>query len=116
MLVPHVALRLTYRQIGASSGDLEIAEVTSRFPDVPAFTSLICTLGFDLVWKVCAHMYSLVHKFTGTLRRVQSDASTHFMLFKFRKIVRSRALMRKDWSAIEAKAKDLLTPCEYKRR
>jgi len=84
------------RRVLKLNGNLEIAEVTSRFSDVPAFTSLICSLGFDVVWK--------------------SDASTHFILFQFRKNTRSRVLTRRDWSMIESKAKDLLSPCEYKRR
>jgi ribosomal RNA-processing protein 8 len=115
MPLPHIARWLAYRQIGASSGNLEIAEVTSRFSDVPAFTSLICTLGFDFVWKVCAPTHTSVQN-NKIIFRIQSDTSTHFMLFKFRKITRNRALTRKDWSVIEGKAKDLLTPCEYKRR
>lgn len=60
--------------------------------------------------------HTLIQMFTKTRRRIQSDASTHFMLFTFRKAARNRALTRRDWSVIESKAKDLLSPCEYKRR
>ena len=35
-----------------SSGDLQIAEVASRFKDVEEFTSLVTSIGFRLISKV----------------------------------------------------------------
>jgi hypothetical protein len=34
------------------SGVFEIAEVTSRFTDVKAFITVVCSVGFELVTKV----------------------------------------------------------------
>ncbi|KAF8324484.1 methyltransferase-domain-containing protein [Cantharellus anzutake] len=83
------------RRILKTGGRMKIAEVTSRLKSKKAFTSLIATLGFKLIET--------------------TDPNTHFCVFEFEKIKRG-PLSKKDWAQIEAKATDLLKPCEYKRR
>ena len=42
----------TFERFFCLSGKLEIAEVTSRFSDVKAFTALVNSVGFELISKV----------------------------------------------------------------
>ncbi|KAI9454618.1 methyltransferase-domain-containing protein [Russula earlei] len=77
-----------------ASGELRIAEVTSRFTNVPQFQLFVESFGF---------------------RHKASDRSnTHFTLFEFEKTSR-KPRSEKEWNKSLAKA-ELLKPCEYKRR
>ncbi|KAF8313045.1 hypothetical protein DL93DRAFT_2125900 [Clavulina sp. PMI_390] len=84
------------RRILKMKGEFDIAEVTSRFPDINGFVALISSVGFELVKK--------------------TEPSSHFTIFKFRKVPLPKPLTRKDWASLETRSKELLTPCEYKRR
>ncbi|KAH8106071.1 methyltransferase-domain-containing protein [Cristinia sonorae] len=75
-------------------GELKIAEVASRFTNVEAFTSLICSVGFKL--------------------RSTDDSNTHFTLFEFTKAPR-KSRTEKEWEQIMGRG-EVLKPCEYKRR
>lgn len=41
-------------------GEFQVAEVTSRFPDVDAFIALVCDVGFELVTKASCHSAALM--------------------------------------------------------
>ncbi|KAI0698613.1 methyltransferase-domain-containing protein [Cytidiella melzeri] len=75
-------------------GELQIAEVTSRFTDMEAFTSVVSSVGFKLKSK--------------------DERNTHFTLFEFVKIARE-IKSEKEWQKLMAR-KSILKPCEYKRR
>ncbi|CCM04867.1 uncharacterized protein FIBRA_07060 [Fibroporia radiculosa] len=75
-------------------GELKIAEVASRFTDVDAFVSLVCSFGFQLTSK--------------------NDDNTHFTLFDFKKVART-AKTQKEWKKMLSRG-SILKPCEYKRR
>lgn len=75
-------------------GELQIAEVASRFTSVKDFERLICSIGFRLITK--------------------DDSNSHFTLFDFKKVAR-KSFSEKEWSNILGKA-SVLKPCEYKRR
>ncbi|KAF9534162.1 methyltransferase-domain-containing protein [Crepidotus variabilis] len=76
------------------SGQLHIAEVTSRFSDVEQFVSVVGSIGFHL--------------------KTKDTSNTHFILFEFTKVSRL-CLSEKEWTKLIAKG-SLLKPCEYKRR
>ncbi|KIK65394.1 hypothetical protein GYMLUDRAFT_219386 [Collybiopsis luxurians FD-317 M1] len=76
------------------SGELKIAEVTSRFLDLGNFVSLISSMGFKLKFK--------------------DERNTHFTLFEFKKVPR-KFKSEKEWGAILSQG-NVLKPCEYKRR
>ncbi|KAL4075992.1 methyltransferase-domain-containing protein [Scleroderma yunnanense] len=76
------------------SGELKIAEVSSRFGSVDEFVSLVCDVGFKLKRK--------------------DDHNTHFTLFQFRKIARVTR-SEQEWAALMSRG-GVLKPCEYKRR
>lgn len=75
-------------------GELKIAEVTSRFTDMEAFTSVISSAGFRL--------------------RSKDESNTHFTLFEFTKVAR-KLKSNKEWETLIARG-STLKPCEYKRR
>ncbi|THH33567.1 hypothetical protein EUX98_g517 [Antrodiella citrinella] len=92
-------------------GELKVAEVASRFTDVDAFTSLICSIGFELLSSVSRAYF---HGSPPSYFEEQDDSSTHFTLFEFVKIAR-KPKNEKDWTRIMSGG-DVLKPCEYKRR
>ncbi|KAF8076251.1 ribosomal RNA-processing protein 8 [Lyophyllum atratum] len=75
-------------------GELKVAEVASRFTDVEEFQAVIASIGFRL--------------------RSKDDSNSHFTLFEFKKMARTRK-GDKEWAKLLSRA-DLLKPCEYKRR
>ncbi|KAF9055073.1 hypothetical protein BDZ89DRAFT_1003711 [Hymenopellis radicata] len=77
-----------------TGGELKIAEVASRFVNLKQFTSLVSSIGFRLSSK--------------------DDSNSHFTMFEFKKVARSRKTQA-DWANILEKG-NLLKPCEYKRR
>ncbi|WVQ72816.1 hypothetical protein IAR50_002376 [Cryptococcus sp. DSM 104548] len=80
-------------------GDFHIAEVTSRFIDVPAFTELVCSFGFSL--------------------EEQSQPSTHFTLFKFVKeaeVPQGPAKGETGWEERVKEGEEILKGCVYKKR
>jgi len=76
-------------------GQFHIAEVTSRFTDIERFQSLLGSIGFRIKTK-------------------DDSMSSHFILFEFTKIPRSRK-SEKEWGKLLSKGV-VLKPCEYKRR
>lgn len=84
------------------SGRLRIAEVTSRFPSIPAFVSFLSSqLGFR------------------SLGEVDRKTSTHFVLFEFTKAPWEKGSDLAEEQArrgLIAKGEELLKPCIYKRR
>ncbi|KAJ3549532.1 hypothetical protein NMY22_g851 [Coprinellus aureogranulatus] len=95
------------------SGELQIAEVASRFTDVKEFEKLVTSIGFRLTAKV---RYSSHLRYLVSQMRVlsQDDKNTHFTLFEFKKVAR-KPFSEKEWSQVLGKA-STLKPCEYKRR
>ncbi|KAG8904113.1 25S rRNA (adenine645-N1)-methyltransferase, partial [Tulasnella sp. 417] len=84
------------RRILKDSGELKIAEVTSRFTNVKDFISLVESLGFQLT--------------------KQEQPTTHFTLFDFKvSAPPNPPISAKDWKAILKKGPTMLKPCEYKR-
>ncbi|KAG8761850.1 25S rRNA (adenine645-N1)-methyltransferase [Ceratobasidium sp. 428] len=73
-----------------------VAEVTSRFQNTDMFVEVLSDVGFQLV--------------------EQTAPSTHFLLFEFRKVVQNGGDINQRWDRISQKAKNVLKPCEYKRR
>lgn len=95
------------------SGELQIAEVASRFTDVKEFEKLVTSIGFRLIAKVGDHLH--FHPCAANPPfPLQDDENTHFTLFEFKKVAR-KPFSEKDWSKILGRA-SLLKPCEYKRR
>ncbi|KAG9003348.1 25S rRNA (adenine645-N1)-methyltransferase [Tulasnella sp. JGI-2019a] len=85
------------RRVLKDSGELKIAEVTSRFTDVDAFVSAVSDLGFKLLQK--------------------EHPTTHFTLFDFKAAQPpSSQPSTKEWQATLKSSQRLLKPCEYKRR
>ncbi|TYJ58895.1 hypothetical protein B9479_000327 [Cryptococcus floricola] len=80
-------------------GEFHIAEVTSRFVDIPAFTELVISFGFSL--------------------EEESQPSTHFTLFKFVKeaeVPQGPARGEKGWDARVKEGEGILKGCVYKKR
>ncbi|KAG8791777.1 25S rRNA (adenine645-N1)-methyltransferase [Ceratobasidium sp. 428] len=73
-----------------------VAEVTSRFQNTDMFVEVLSDAGFQLI--------------------EQTAPSTHFLLFEFRKVVQNGGDINQRWDRISQKAKNVLKPCEYKRR
>ncbi|KAJ2914274.1 hypothetical protein MD484_g6160, partial [Candolleomyces efflorescens] len=76
------------------SGELQIAEVASRFTDVKEFEKVVSSIGFRLSKK--------------------DDRNSHFTLFEFEKVAR-KPYSEKEWAKISQRS-SVLKPCEYKRR
>ncbi|KAG0149454.1 hypothetical protein CROQUDRAFT_59217 [Cronartium quercuum f. sp. fusiforme G11] len=100
-----VGIILEARRILKHGGQLKIAEVTSRFVDVEKFIDFIKLIGFS----------------TPT----QDNSNTHFILFNFKKIVRSNPTQLKmnrlydepnELKHLILRGEKLLKPCIYKRR
>ncbi|KAG8898824.1 25S rRNA (adenine645-N1)-methyltransferase [Tulasnella sp. 403] len=83
------------RRVLKDSGELKIAEVTSRFTDINAFISMVSSIGFQLIR--------------------QEQPTSHFTLFDF-KVAAPSNPSPKEWKAVMKKGASLLKPCEYKRR
>ncbi|ODN77582.1 hypothetical protein L202_04750 [Cryptococcus amylolentus CBS 6039] len=80
-------------------GEFHIAEVTSRFVDIPAFNELVISFGFSL--------------------EGESQPSTHFTLFKFVKeaeVPQGPARGEKGWDARVKEGEGILKGCVYKKR
>ncbi|RDB22865.1 hypothetical protein Hypma_010341 [Hypsizygus marmoreus] len=77
-----------------TGGELQIAEVASRFTDIEEFQTLVGTIGFKLQSK--------------------DDSNSHFTLFEFKKVPRKHK-SEKEWAKVVSRA-SILKPCEYKRR
>ncbi|KAF8165198.1 methyltransferase-domain-containing protein [Crassisporium funariophilum] len=75
-------------------GELQIAEVTSRFTDIEQFQNVVGSLGFRLKSK--------------------DETNSHFILFEYIKVPR-KGRSEKDWIHLLSNGR-LLKPCEYKRR
>ncbi|KAI8850324.1 methyltransferase-domain-containing protein [Chytridium lagenaria] len=71
-------------------GELKIAEVTSRFPDVKNFVAALESIGFKL--------------------RLKDESNKMFIMFNFVKLSKKKSTVR-----IE-NPEELLTPCIYKKR
>ncbi|KAG8949373.1 25S rRNA (adenine645-N1)-methyltransferase [Tulasnella sp. 424] len=85
------------RRILKDSGELKIAEVTSRFTSVKDFVALVESLGFQLT--------------------KQEQPTTHFTLFDFQvSAPPNPPISPKDWKSTLKKGPIILKPCEYKRR
>ncbi|KAF8803658.1 hypothetical protein BYT27DRAFT_7194973 [Phlegmacium glaucopus] len=75
-------------------GELQIAEVTSRFTDIQQFLDLVNSIGFRLKSK--------------------DESNSHFILFEFTKVART-AKTQQEWTQLLSRG-GVLKPCEYKRR
>ncbi|KAG8896133.1 25S rRNA (adenine645-N1)-methyltransferase [Tulasnella sp. 408] len=85
------------RRILKDTGELKVAEVTSRFTNPKDFISLVESLGFQLI--------------------KQEQPTTHFTLFDFKvSAPPNPPISAKDWKAMLKKGTTILKPCEYKRR
>ncbi|PLW09802.1 hypothetical protein PCANC_01782 [Puccinia coronata f. sp. avenae] len=93
-----VGMILEARRILKQDGQLQIAEVTSRFIDIHQFIQFITKLGFTATSK-------------------PDESNSHFILFKFAKSTTSLNLSdpKTKEETIQSGAK-LLKPCIYKRR
>jgi len=75
-------------------GELQIAEVTSRFIDIQQFVDLVNSIGFRL--------------------KAKDESNSHFILFEFVKVART-AKTQQEWTRLLSEG-EVLKPCEYKRR
>lgn len=91
------------------SGELKIAEVTSRLKELDAFIKLINDVGFKSTKKV------RINTTVGCRTEIgQYSSNTHFVLLEFQKIPREIKLQN-SWEELAMRGV-VLQPCEYKRR
>ncbi len=96
------------------SGELKIAEVTSRFTNHEDFVDVVCCLGFQLIERV-----RIEHGLPRLLAHdhPQIDKGTHFTLYDFKvSAPPATPWNAKEWKAILSRGRAALKPCEYKRR
>lgn len=98
---------------------LKIAEVSSRFTDIPAFEKLVQDLGFKQTKKVGLLYAPFPHRARSLLifTSAQDDSNTHFILFDFKKLEKAQSDdTRGDLEELAKAGSALLKPCLYKKR
>ena len=96
------------------SGELQIAEVTSRFTKIQQFLDLVNSIGFRLKSKVGSCNHGRFAQTDCLFSIIQDESNSHFILFEFIKVART-AKTQQEWTRLLSKG-EVLKPCEYKRR
>ena len=96
------------------SGELQIAEVTSRFTNIQQFLDLVNSIGFRLKSKVGSCNHGRFSQTDCLISTIQDESNSHFILFEFIKVART-AKTQQEWTQLLSKG-EVLKPCEYKRR
>jgi ribosomal RNA-processing protein 8 len=96
------------------SGELLIAEVTSRFTNIQQFLDLVSSIGFRLKSKVGLSIPGRFAQTDYLFSTIQDESNSHFILLEFTKVART-AKTEQEWTRLLSK-REVLKPCEYKRR
>lgn len=108
-------MSLAFVKVDTSSTYAAFVPVPNIHPTKQSPTAYERDSNVPTVW------YNIIDQDTSRLQLLKRQltsltSATHSTCRCFRKNQRSRAITKKEWTVIEGKAKDLLSPCEYKRR